>query len=1316
MFDGAAATAADQHHNNDDTSTSNPASSADPATRTPASAAPNATAANAAASTPSAPAAQAPTLNLVVIDARVEGREQLQANLPAGSQLLVVDNQTDGLAAISAALAELGRVDSIQIFSHGASGQFTLGSTFINAATLASSGDVLSSWRAELNPGADIQLYGCDVGAGNAGQTLVNELARVTGADVGASADATGSALAGGNWALEVVSGTIDKPLALGAEAVSAYSGLLADAAPVATIDAAGADVLLGTQANFVVNFSNGSTQVGFAPYIDLFLPATGKDGNDGVTFGSASYLGQGLTAITVTFDAAGNATHPLARDANGNPRIITAASVGMRAGDQMIVISLPYGSVASDQPVIPINVTVNLSNLADTSYSDASPDLGIKVRGGFEFGNDALNNPTQDPSLVGAALDTFTVHPTVLTFDTTISTPEGETATGPNYGRTLTVTATPAPGQELRNVVVTQPLPPTVQVTAITPGAGGTLTSITLHDGTVLTDPTAIADAIAGDAFIDSFTVTYASMTAATNTVVSFYVPDNDANGADVLNPDTGDARTITVAAAQATGEWVPLDPRDVTAPATDIDFTATGDTTQFVARSIAIIKSSTLQTDLGRTGLTPGDTVAYRLDLSISDFFAYGRNLSQEGMFVVQDQLGDGQTFNGTATMDFSVNGVTTLSIALVTTTVVNADGSTLLAFDIAQSLANNNVFRSFLNGDLSLDDVLTAATTATIRYTATVGQSYTPPAGAPHSAINEGDAIGNSVLVRATIMDGLNSLTGFDESDVSASSTTVPTSTVDIQLTTVNGSTPPANGELRPGDLVTFRMSYDLVTGDYESFSLSAYLPQPLFNMSGINWSTGTGTGQWVIGAGNTNGGPAPTVTTGPGNSVVFTFPDHTTTVNGSRIEVQFTLRVGDQPFADARSLSVLAQSSQLTTLTDQRLVSNDVATIASIAEPVLAITHGVVSTTHGTRTGTPGSTVTWNPPGTGGVPFNGNVTLRTDVEGRVDGIDAGDTVRLATAIENTGGGGAFDVVTSITLPAGLSFAGGSLGAANLAIYRGDGTLLVLGTDYSVSGNTITFLDAGGQATFLAGRANSANDNSGANMVVITYDAVVVQTIEASRTLQSTATLSNYASVNNGTNFTPTDLTDTADQQVAAPFVEKKYADGTLDPTDSSATHTAGSDLVIGESMLYDIVVTLTEGVTPSLVLTDLIPAGLRLDTTFGTGGYQLILTTAQSGALLANFNGAVAVGSVEAASGTLGGDGVDPRFIFSSAQVVGDNVANNNSFVIRVRLVASNTTANQAPATRANSAQVGYSDLDGDTPNGSAAITRNVALTG
>ncbi|MDF3932502.1 DUF4347 domain-containing protein, partial [Pseudomonas citronellolis] len=149
LFDGAAASAAaDQQHH--DAGTPDQADASHPASTPDAQAA----------------AAKAPAQGrtLLVLDSRVENREQLTANLGANVTTLVVDAGQDALAAISATLAQLGKVDSIQIFSHGAAGQFTLGNQTFTAANLDRFGGTLSGWQAELNAGADIQLYGCDVG------------------------------------------------------------------------------------------------------------------------------------------------------------------------------------------------------------------------------------------------------------------------------------------------------------------------------------------------------------------------------------------------------------------------------------------------------------------------------------------------------------------------------------------------------------------------------------------------------------------------------------------------------------------------------------------------------------------------------------------------------------------------------------------------------------------------------------------------------------------------------------------------------------------------------------------------------------------------------------------------------------------------------------------------------------------------------------------------------------------------------------------------------------------------------------------------
>jgi VCBS repeat-containing protein len=62
------------------------------------------------------------------------------------------------------------------------------------------------------------------------------------------------------------------------------------------------------------------------------------------------------------------------------------------------------------------------------------------------------------------------------------------------------------------------------------------------------------------------------------------------------------------------------------------------------------------------------------------------------------------------------------------------------------------------------------------------------------------------------------------------------------------------------------------------------------------------------------------------------------------------------------------------------------------------------------------------------------------------------------------------------------------------------------------------------------------------------------------------------------------------------------------------------------------------------------------------------------------------------------------------------VSADNQTGNNTFVIRLQLVANNVIANQANVSLQNNAQLVYSDADGDTPNGAVALDRNVALSG
>ena len=223
-------------------------------------------------------------------------------------------------------------------------------------------------------------------------------------------------------------------------------------------------EALLGESVSLDIGFVNNSpSDAGYGPFVDLRLPATGVDGagvqvDDGITFSSASYLGQSVPATVLTFNAAGQATHPLARDASGNPVIVSGTP-----GDQLVVLQLPFGSYTPGQPVAHIQANVLISPLAD-----ANAPLSIQVGGGFRFGNDPLDNPTTDPSLLESPLHSASVMPVVYRLTKTYSGPEDETATGPNFPRQYTVTADLAQGVTLTCSQLTDVLPDNVQFVSV--------------------------------------------------------------------------------------------------------------------------------------------------------------------------------------------------------------------------------------------------------------------------------------------------------------------------------------------------------------------------------------------------------------------------------------------------------------------------------------------------------------------------------------------------------------------------------------------------------------------------------------------------------------------------------------------------------------------------------------------------------------------------------------------------------------------------------------------------------------------------------
>ncbi|MDH3451910.1 MAG: DUF4347 domain-containing protein, partial [Gammaproteobacteria bacterium] len=133
----------------------------------------------------------------------------------------------DGLARISAELAARQDISAVHIISHGSDGAVRLGASTLDAQTLHTQGALIASWRDALSADADLLIYGCDVAATAEGRALIDALAGLTGADVAASTNPTGSAALGGDWDLEYRFGAIETHLALSQEAQNEWFALL---------------------------------------------------------------------------------------------------------------------------------------------------------------------------------------------------------------------------------------------------------------------------------------------------------------------------------------------------------------------------------------------------------------------------------------------------------------------------------------------------------------------------------------------------------------------------------------------------------------------------------------------------------------------------------------------------------------------------------------------------------------------------------------------------------------------------------------------------------------------------------------------------------------------------------------------------------------------------------------------------------------------------------------------------------------------------------------------------------------------------------
>jgi Domain of unknown function (DUF4347)/Domain of unknown function (DUF4114) len=168
---------------------------------------------------------------IVFIDSSVDDYEFLVNGVTLGVEVRVIASHKNGIEQITTQLQNFvdeGRsVDEIHILSHGNPGCIYLGSTVLNADTLEEYHHELQQWQKLLNKQANIFLYGCKIAA-DSGQYFVENLAKLTHANITAATKFIGNIAGVINWNLDFSTGKIQGNAPFSAAVMANYPGILA--------------------------------------------------------------------------------------------------------------------------------------------------------------------------------------------------------------------------------------------------------------------------------------------------------------------------------------------------------------------------------------------------------------------------------------------------------------------------------------------------------------------------------------------------------------------------------------------------------------------------------------------------------------------------------------------------------------------------------------------------------------------------------------------------------------------------------------------------------------------------------------------------------------------------------------------------------------------------------------------------------------------------------------------------------------------------------------------------------------------------------
>ena len=126
----------------------------------------------------------------------VRDYQQLLDGISPNVEVIILDPARDGVAQMAEILAGRTGIDAIHLIGDGTEAEMHLGASFLTQDSISTTyAEQFQQIGQSLSANADLLIYGCNFGRGEAGQLAMKTLADLTGADVAASTDRTGMPL-----------------------------------------------------------------------------------------------------------------------------------------------------------------------------------------------------------------------------------------------------------------------------------------------------------------------------------------------------------------------------------------------------------------------------------------------------------------------------------------------------------------------------------------------------------------------------------------------------------------------------------------------------------------------------------------------------------------------------------------------------------------------------------------------------------------------------------------------------------------------------------------------------------------------------------------------------------------------------------------------------------------------------------------------------------------------------------------------------------------------------------------------------------------